>query len=254
VTVNGHRYASGRWLRSAFPRPQARVTLFAFPHAGGSATFFRTWGRALPPDVETVGVQYPGRLDRLREPCIEDVHEMADALLPALNGRLDREFALFGHSLGAIVAYETARRLEARGIVPSALFLSSRPAPGVPERHTLDNLADDALVEELRRLGATPAELIEKSEMLDAILTSLRSDYRAVHRYQPRPGPPLTCPVVALLGDADPDVDAGEMKPWANLTTGPMTLHELSGDHFYLVPQRDAVLDIVATQLHRRAE
>jgi pyochelin biosynthetic protein PchC len=245
------RYASGRWLRCAFPRPQADTVLLAFPHAGGSATFYRSWGRDLPAGIELIAVQYPGRLDRLREPCVEDLHQLAESVLAALDGRLDRPVALFGHSMGAVVAYEAALRLEARGLRCPAVFLSSHPAPGRDLRRHPETFGDEGLLDELRRLGATPAGLIDTPAMRDAVLTSLRGDYRAVARYRPRPGRRLRCPVVTLVGDADPDVDPDDMRPWAGATTGPAARHVLPGDHFYLVPQRDAVLGIVAAQLGR---
>ncbi|MEY9928689.1 pyochelin biosynthetic protein PchC [Catenulispora sp. GP43] len=242
------RYASGRWLRIAHPRPEARTVLVAFPHAGGSATFFRAWGSLLPPHVELVAVQYPGRLDRLREPCIDDVHQLADAVLKALDGRLDRDLALFGHSLGALVAFETALRMESQGLEIKALFQSSPPAREQQARRR-PHLSDESLLAELRRLGATPTDIIEDPRACEAILVGLRGDYRAAAHYRPDPDRRLRCPVDALIGDGDPDVSPTATKAWAEATTGPWTLNEFPGDHFYLVPQRDAVLRLVADRL-----
>jgi pyochelin biosynthetic protein PchC len=242
---NGRRYASGDWLWCVHPRPQAHTVLLAFPHAGGSASFFRSWGPPLPAAVELTAVQYPGRLDRLREPCVDDVHRLADGVVDALRGRAwpasGRRIALLGHSMGAVVAFETALRLEALGVRPVATFLSSHPAPTRPLRNALTDFTDQALIGELRRLGATPAALIDRPEARDAVLAGLRSDYRAVARYRPSPGR-LTTPVVALVGDDDPDVRPEDMRPWTEMTAGPMTLHVFPGGHFYLIGQRDAVL------------
>ncbi|MFB9235718.1 thioesterase II family protein [Plantactinospora siamensis] len=242
---DARRYASGTWLRCVQPRPEARTVLIAFPHAGGSATFFGAWGERLPPTVELTAVQYPGRLDRLREPCVDDVHRLADGVLAALRTRgctaAGRRVALLGHSMGAVVAYETALRLEGLGVRPVATFVSSHPAPGRPRRSALTEFTDHALIAELRRLGATPAALINEPDARTAVLAGLRSDYRAVARYRPSPGR-LSTPVVALVGADDPDVTPDDMRPWTERTTGPMTLHVFPGDHFYLTPQRDAVL------------
>jgi len=249
---NSQRYASGAWLHCAHPRPRARTVLLAFPHAGGSASFFRSWGRLLPSSVELTAVQYPGRLDRLREPCVDDVHRLADGVVTALRAQAwpapDRRVALLGHSMGAVVAFETALRLEAMGIQPVATFLSSHPAPGRPLRNGLREFTDQALIGELRRMGATPAALIDRPEVRDVVLAGLRSDYRAVARYRPSPGR-LTTPVVALVGDDDPDVQPDDMRPWTEVTAGPMTLHVFPGGHFYLIPQRDAVLQAAAAHL-----
>jgi pyochelin biosynthesis protein PchC len=246
------RYASGVWLRCAHPRPRAHTVLLAFPHAGGSASFFRSWGGRLPATVELTAVQYPGRLDRLREACVDDVHRLADGVVRALRTRApttpDRRVALLGHSMGAVVAFETALRLEALGIRPVATFLSSHPAPGRPLRNSLSEFTDQALIGELRRLGATPATLIDAPEVRDLVLAGLRSDYRAVARYRPSPGR-LTTPVVGLVGDDDPDVRPDDMRPWTEATAGPMTLHVFPGGHFYLIAQRDAVLRAAAAHL-----
>jgi pyochelin biosynthetic protein PchC len=249
---HGQRYASGAWLQCTHPRPAARTIVLAFPHAGGSASFFRTWGGQLPTTIELTAVQYPGRLDRLREPCVDDVHGLADGVITALRARgwpePDRRVALLGHSMGALVAFETALRLEALGIRPVATFLSSHPAPGRPRRNCLTEFTDQALIGELRRLGATPAALIDEPAVRDVVLAGLRSDYQAVARYRPSPGR-LTTPIVGLVGDDDPDVEPDDMRPWTEVTAGPMTLHVFPGDHFYLIEQRDAVIKTAVTRL-----
>lgn len=249
--IGGQRAGSGGWLWCAHPRPGAGTVLLAFPHAGGSASFFRSWGRGLPETVELTAVQYPGRLDRRRQ-CVDDVHELADGVITALRGggwpAPERRVALLGHSMGAIVAFETALRLEALGVRPVATFLSSHPAPTRPWRNAVTEFSDQALMGELRRMGATPTDLMDRPAVREAVLAGLRSDYRAVARYRPSPVR-LTTPVVALVGDGDPDVSPDDMLAWNELTAGPVALHVFPGDHFYLIAQRDAVLETAAAHL-----
>lgn len=248
----GQRNASSAWLRCTHPRPGARTVLLAFPHAGGSASFFRSWGALLPPTVELTAVQYPGRLDRLSEPCVDDVHQLADGIVTALRTQAasapHRRIALLGHSMGAAVAFETALRLEGLGTKPVATFLSSQAAPGRPQRNRLTEFTDQALIGELRRLGGTPTVLIDPPEVRDLVLAGLRSDYRAVARYQASPGR-LTTPIVGLVGDDDPDVSPDDMRSWTEMTAARMTLHVFPGDHFYLVPQRACVARTTAAYL-----
>jgi pyochelin biosynthetic protein PchC len=249
---NGRRFASGAWLRCVRPRPGAHTTLLALPHAGGSAVFFHSWGPHLPDGVELTAVQYPGRLDRLHEPCLDDVHDLAAAVVDALRTRpwplAGRRLALLGHSMGALVAFETALRLEALGVVPVVAFLSSHPAPGRPVRGLPPEFTDEALLGELRRLGGTPAALLDGPDLRDVVLAGMRSDYRAVATYRPSPGR-LSSPIVCFVGDADPDVCPEDMLPWAERTGGAMVLSVFPGEHFYLVDERDAVLRAAAAHL-----
>jgi surfactin synthase thioesterase subunit len=197
-------------------------------------------------------VQYPGRLDRLHEACLDDVHRLADAVVDAVRAtswpQSGRRLALLGHSMGAIVAFETALRLEALGVPLVATFLSSHPAPGHPLRNALTEFSDQALIGELRRLGGTPTALIKGSGLRDVVLAGLRSDYRAVATYRPSPSR-LAAPIVGLVGDDDPDVSPDDMRAWTDRTAGSMTLHVFPGDHFYLIDERAAVVETTAAHL-----
>jgi pyochelin biosynthetic protein PchC len=243
--------ASARdWLRCYRPRPGAALRLLCFPHASGNATFYRDWTTRLPPEVELVAVQYPGRLDRIKEPCVLDMPTMVDAITDAVRPVLDGPFALFGHSMGAAIAYEVAlgvaRRYE---VAPVAAFLSGRPAPR-HHRPGVKHLGDDdALWGELRRLGGTADEALDHPDLRAALMPTLRGDYRLIETYQPSGPQPLASPIVALSGTDDPEAAVSEVADWVEYTERDFTLHVFEGNHFYLVPHRDAVVATVAQGL-----
>ncbi|WP_265296435.1 thioesterase II family protein [Streptomyces sp. SHP 1-2] len=238
--------AARRWLRRWHPGPSPRVSLVALAHAGGSATAWHPLSQALAPDVETLSVQYPGRLDRIGERSVADIPALADHVVAAL-ADVTGPLALIGHSMGSTVAFEAARRLEAAGRPPVALIVSARTAPSAgPFRHLERD--DEALIEELRVLGGSEV-LLENRELLRLALPPLRSDFAALAAYRYEPGPPLACPVTALVGDSDPRVGPGEMRDWADHTDAGFALHVLPGGHFYLQDQLDAVVRLVRESL-----
>ncbi|MBE4737358.1 MULTISPECIES: thioesterase II family protein [Streptomyces] len=211
-------------------RPTARVRLVCFPHAGGSASFYRGWGDALP-DVEVHAVQYPGRADRFDEEPPDDLVRLADDIADALEPLEDRPLAFFGHSLGAPIALETARALQRRGVHIEHLFASgSRDAPlptGLVAEEDPDRLLDD-----LVRMGGTDAEMAADPIFREVVLPYLIADGRMFHDYVMRPEPLLTCPVTTIVGDRDEDADR---RPWSALSTSAVREVGVAGHHFYLI-------------------
>jgi len=234
------------WVRRFRPAPGAATRLLCLPHAGGAAGYYLPVSRALAPEIDVLAVQYPGRQDRMTEPLVDSVEQLADLLVPLLDSYLDRPLRIFGHSLGASVGFEVARRLEAQGVVPEALFVSGRRAPSRDRDETVHLLDDDGLLAEIRSLAGTDAAVFDDPELVAMVLPTLRNDYRAAETYRYRPGPPLTCPVHALTGDADPRVTVEEAGAWAEHTTGEFTLTTFSGGHFYLLDHLPAVLERLA--------
>jgi pyochelin biosynthetic protein PchC len=236
---------SGAWIRQFHPAPDARTRLVCFAHAGGSASYFFPVSRALAPEVNVLAVQYPGRQDRRTERVIEDVDQLADAMLDEVAALADRPLALFGHSLGATVAFEIARRLQARGIEPLGLFASGRRAPSRHRLGWVHEVGDAELLNEMVKLGGTDAQLLRDPELVRMILPSFRGDYRAAETYRFRPGPVLTCPVYALTGDQDPQVTVDEAQSWRDHTSGRFELRVFPGGHFYLNQHATDVLALI---------
>ncbi|MGG8409551.1 thioesterase II family protein [Streptomyces sp. 12297] len=239
------------WLRRLTPAaPQQPVRLVCFPHAGGSAGWFRPLARALPPGIDVLAVQYPGRQDRRREPLITSVPRLADAAFTALRRELDAPFAFFGHSLGAVVAFEVARRFEQLTPAgPTRLFASARRAPSVVRDETVHLRDDEGLVAEMVRLGGTERAVLDDPELRQLVLPVVRADYRAVETYRATPGARLTCPVSVLVGDADPVTPVADAVPWKAHSTRGTDLHVFPGGHFYLERHTADVASTVAAAL-----
>jgi pyochelin biosynthesis protein PchC len=222
------------WYRRPRPVPHPLGRLVCFGPAGSAASFFNGWVPHLPPSVELLAAQLPGREDRVDEPPVEDLPALADVLAEALVPN-DRPLVLFGHSLGAVLAYEVACRLEAlRATGVGALCVSGRPAPGHERDDRLHQADDDALWADVRRLGGTEAEVLDHPALRELLLPVVRSDYRLSETYVPPAGPRLRCRVAAVIGDRDPEVTADEAKAWQDVTGGPFTFAMLPGGHFYL--------------------
>ncbi len=231
--------------------PVAR--LFCFPYAGAGASVYRLWAGGVPRHHEVCAVQLPGREARLREPPLGSVEEMVQEAVAALRPLTDRPYALFGHSMGAVLAYETARALCASsGRAPDYLMVSGRWAPGCspPALPPIDQLDDRAFADEInRRYGGIPAEIVSDAEVLALLLPALRSDMRALDRYRPAPLAPLSMPLAAFGGNDDPRVSRVQLEAWRAQTTGPFRVRTFPGDHFYLGPRRGELLAEVATAL-----
>lgn len=238
------------WLRCDQERPAAQARLVCFPHAGGTARFYRNWPGEFSNKVEVRSVQYPGHEDRIREETVCEMSLLADMAAEAVAPLMDRPLALFGHSLGAVVAYEVARRLaDIRPDFLACLFVSGREAP-VPARRQVKHLADDdTLWGELRRLGGTDSAILDHAGWRSLLLPVLRSDYQLDETYRYRPGPKLDCQVVACMGDSDPETDSVRSAAWGELTSGQFDLRTFPGDHFYLVPRRAEVTRMIARYL-----
>jgi surfactin synthase thioesterase subunit len=225
--------AAKLWVRRTHPCAEGTVRLFCFPHAGGSATYYYPFAKALAPDVDVRAIQYPGRQDRRHEPCIDNIARLADSICDAICDTAEPPFAFFGHSMGAIVAFEVAQRLAAAARSgPCWFFASGRRAPS--RKRPAKVYRDPDVLAELRRLGGTDPLFLEDADMLAAIIPVARNDYNAIEGYNWQPGPLLSCPVTALIGDTDPQCTINEASAWADHFSGPFEIRTYRGGHFYL--------------------
>ena len=243
------------WLSRARSSPGARARLICLPHAGGSARFYTQWGEALSPGVEVWAVELPGHGYRLGEPCFTRLDALLDALVPALAPVLDQPFALFGHSMGALVAYELARRLEReRTALPLHLFVSGKLPPQWAMARSWHQLPAQDLVAAIQRCGGTPPELFRVPELIDAFLPSVRADLEMVETHPYRPSPQVDCPLTALGGIADDIAPAEWLSGWGLHTRREFRLELFSGGHFFLRDSQAAVTGCLARTIDAALE
>lgn len=244
--------AATAWIQRPAPLAAPRLRLFLLPHAGGGASFFRAWAKALPPHVEACAVQLPGRENRLMEPPFTRIEPLVEALADATAPLRDRPWAVLGHSNGALIAFEWARLLRARGeALPVHLFASGRRAPDVPlQRPPTANLPDDEFIADLRQLGGVPDAVLENQELLQIVLPLLRADVSLNEAYAFRPDAPLDVPITGLCGVQDEKATRDVMEPWERHTSRGFSLRLFPGDHFFLFgPGGAAVQEAVRDDL-----
>lgn len=242
------------WISFHKPRPKADVRLLCFPYAGGGALAYRHWAASMPETIEVLPVQLPGRERRLREPPYTRLDPLVEAATAGLLPYLDRPFAIFGHSMGALIGLEIARKLRREHqLEPVHLLVSARRAPQLPPDHTGDyKLPHDELIERLREMNGTPAEVLEHPELMELMLPLLRADFELNETYEPTEHPPLECPVTAFGGLEDTEVPKETLEAWSDVSAGPFKLRMFPGDHFYLNQHQKVLIQAITEELLRR--
>lgn len=222
------------------------VHLVCLPHAGAGAASFNRWTGLFPPSVRVVRVQLPGREDVAAEPVLRRAGDAVHRLLPPV-AELPK-VALYGHSMGALVAFELARALTERGAPPVHLFVSGRRAPQLPAgRPPIHHLPDDAFTAELAAMGMAAAHTSPAFQRYT--LPLIKADLELSEEYVYRPLPRLRCPVTAFHGTEDPVAGADQLAAWREATDGPFTVHTFPGDHFFHQSHREAIAATISTAL-----
>ena len=253
------------FLRSV-PDPDSRALarLFCFPYAGSGAAIFRSWSPRLAPQIDVHPVQLPGRENRWMEPAVASLPSLVDALEQALRPYLDRPFAFFGHSMGALIGFELARQLRRHG-GPSVLHLLVSGARA-PQRKgpfpPLHRLPDALLVQQLRRLGGTPDDVLRNPEVMSFLLPTIRADLTLCETYVHSLEPPLDCAVSVFGGMHDTIVTYDDLVAWRGQTRGAFSVFLCPGRHFFLhtaeaemleIAQRDSTRSLARRGLHATA-
>ncbi|MES5816913.1 alpha/beta fold hydrolase [Streptomyces sp. RG80] len=230
--------ADQQWtVQRSGDRPAA-VRLFLLPYAGGSSSAFSSWPELLDPGIEACPVVLPGRERRIAEPPVPRMSQLVPPLIEGLVPHLRPPFAFFGHSMGALIAFETTRRLLLHGLpAPEHLFLSAACPTRSRHRNDRHRLGDEELVTELRELSGTPPEFFDAPELVALLLPTIRADFELAETYEVPEGTRLPVPITVFAGERDPSFPPSEAKAWQRHTTGSFAHHVLPGDHFFLNDQ-----------------
>jgi medium-chain acyl-[acyl-carrier-protein] hydrolase len=231
------------------PKTKPRIRLLCFPYAGAGAAVFRLWPNYLPEHVEVVSLHLPGRAHRLREPLLTRVEAMVEVAFEIFRDLLDRPFAVFGHSLGAVVGAEFVRVASGAGLEAAHLFVSSRP-PFRQSTRQLHKLADpDFISALLERYQGIPNEILADKDLIELLLPALRADVEALETFVHTGRAKLGCPTSVYGGEADPTVSLADLQAWNQEVLTSCDIRLFAGDHFYLNTQAKALLADVSAKL-----
>ncbi|AEU37577.1 thioesterase II family protein [Granulicella mallensis] len=225
-----------------------RPLLFCIPYAGGSAGAYRDWLSVAPPWLDTYAIELPGRGRLMKEPFVNSLHALAQMIAEAITPFTNRPYAIFGHSMGALLAYEvTAELVSASYPGPVQLFVSGARPPFVPQKDPdISAFHDAALLDHLSQLGGTPEEILRDRSLMQFYLPVLRSDFRLVETYRPHKPHQFQVPLTVLFGEQDQATPKADMRLWQLVTTGDFTSRSYSGGHFFF-SNRHVIQDVYSS-------
>ncbi len=244
------------WFSYPETKPHAKLRLFCFPYAGGGGHVYIPWKKHLLDSVELVVAQLPGRGTRMMEPALTSLSHSVQGLAQGLLPHLNKPYVFFGHSMGAILAFEIARQLRRwQKPLPKHLFMAGRRAPQVPDPDPPTyHLPEAEFIQELKRLNGTPKEVLEHQELMALLMPTLRADFQACETYQYQQESALPCPMTAIGGINDENASDAEILAWQQQTTAEFTHVSFAGDHFFLHASQSELLKLLNQQLQRIIE
>jgi|GEM_PF-2351605 len=249
-----HKVEDNLWVIRPQPNPRARLRLLCFPYAGAGGSVFYPWIKELPSDIELCAIQLPGRENRLRESPLTHLKPLIQTLVPLLKPYLDLPFALFGHSMGALVSFELFRELRRQNYpLPIHLFVSSRNAPQLTDlQRPIHRLPDSQFIEQIRHFNGIPDEILQNTKLMQQFLPVLRADFAMLETYFYANEPPLDCPITTFGGLEDSKVSQAGLAAWDKQTKAEFNLQMFAGDHFFLHSVREKLLRTILVQLEQK--
>jgi medium-chain acyl-[acyl-carrier-protein] hydrolase len=241
------------WITRYRPNEQARLRLFCFPYAGGRASVFRSWPDALPPEVELCSVQLPGREERIGEPAYTRLAPLVETCAQAIHSYLDRPFAFYGHSMGALVCFEVARQFRrVYNRHPVCLYLAAFRAPHLPNPNIKIYHLPVEVFKVVLRADGIPEAILQNEELMQVMLPMIRADYEVCDTYEYQEEPPLACPFSIFGGLEDVRVRRADLEAWPVLSSAQSRLSMLPGSHLFLHTTQDLLLAEISQDLEMR--
>lgn len=239
------------WVSKMRLASDVQVVMYCFPYAGGDISIYRNWQNQLPSFIEVCPIKLPGRGERLAEPPLTEIPALAEEIADAINGLSTKPYCFFGHSMGALLAFEVARVIQRQGgVMPVHMVASGCAAPHVREpRRMTYHLPDQEFLSEVRELNGAPPEFFDYSELVSLLLPMLRADFQACETYTYQSGKMLDVDMTVLGGEYDSDISMSQLNAWRELTNGRIRLDTFGGDHFFLREFERDVLSIITAQL-----
>jgi len=244
-----------KWFFCKNPRPQASIRLFCFPFGGGGASVFHDWADAMGDDIEIRALQLPGREARFREPRETNFNTLIKDIVTALNAYQDKPFALFGYSLGSLLAFEVCRELRRQNMkTPRHLFIAALSAPQLPPPHPpISSLADQEFIQKVEYYFQPGGEAWNNLELREFLLPVLRDDIALYETYVYREQAPLKCPIDVFAGDRDRSVPLESTRYWSEQTSSEIKHHVFQGGHFFVDDSVNEIQRLVSNSLNQRS-
>lgn len=223
--------------------------MVCFPFAGGGASSYNSWRKELEGAINVCPVQLPGREDRIMEEPYKDIEKLVYDITEELNGFRDKQLYLFGHSMGAKIAYEVAKKLEGNGRKVKLLIVSGSRVPHIPEQNPIYNLQDSEFIVALKRFGGMPKKILENRELLKFFLPMLRADFEMDEIYYTKNAVKLKCPILAIGGSLDKEANEDEISAWKQYASSKFEYKMFEGGHFFIKQHEKEVLDAVRERI-----
>jgi len=236
---------SKQWITCPHPKLEARVRLYCLPFAGGGASIYNSWGKLLGSDIEVCPIQLPARENRYSENAYTNAELLAGVLAEKLKIHSHKPFAIYGHSMGALLAFELTRALQRNfGLIPEHLILGAHRAAHLPRnRQELHRLPDPLFIEKLSKLGGFPAEVLSSSELMQFLMPTLKSDFELCETYQFKKSELLNCTIHCFAGKHDIEASPDVMSQWKIHTNKNTISHVFDAGHFFIKSHQNELLE-----------